>query len=452
MTTKRSLLATAILSHAFFGPDDDKFDMDSQLDKDNSKAVLTLEDETKDDDKDDKKQDPPPPKKTEKKSSKADTKSEFDLKLEEADKKKDDNEGDDEEDDDDEDDEDKLDNKKQREEKKKNSKEESTKILRKERDDAREALKKYGNLTPELAQEFSAFLDSRFKDKITSPDEIKGEFLLVTEKDDTITKLQNDIAEKDRLLADIDIRMSPEFKKDYADPYNEAGNNLFLEIANLNGQGQAIGMQSTQAFFDFLIKTPDLDGVKVKQQFAKFAADFEKETGEKYTAPPLGAVMTSLRIRKEKEAAFNKAYGTWGETKKQSLTKRQAEEEQMMKDATARNERMRRSQAQDAMRKYDRKEIEGFMDEETFVKSFNEEYKFVEGFMKDPTKTPTFEDLMIRGWKARNFDNLLKEFKELKAFKDEHDKQEMSGSRGGGGDPKKRQKDDDDWDDGRLDR
>lgn len=444
MTTKTVLLATAIASHCFYGPDDDKFDMDSQLDK--GGGGLTL--------------DEPPPKKEvddekkKKEKPKEDSKSEFDLKLEDDDKKqKKEPKKEDSLDLDEDEDEDRLNNEKEEKERKKNSKEESNKVLRKERDEAREAIKKFGNLTPELAQEFSAFLDSRFKDKLPSPEEIKGEFLIVTEKDDRITKLESDLAEKDRLLADIDIRMSPDFRRDYADPYTEAGNNLFLEIANLNGEGKAIGMQATQAFYDFLTKTPDLDGIKVKQQFAKLASDFEKETGEKYTAPPLAAVMTSLRLRKEKEAAFNKAYGSWSQTKQESLTKRQKEEEADQKDAVARNERMRRSQAQDAMRNFDRKEIEGFMDDEKFVKSFNDEYKYIEDFMKNPEKTPTFKELMVRGWKARNFDGLLKEYKELKAFKDEHDKKEMSGSRGGSGSPKKTDKDDnDDWADGKLDR
>lgn len=442
MRTRPAILATAILAHNFYGDEDDKFDMDSQLDKGN-RGNIALED-APDEPKDKPKKEAK--KEAKKEEVKEEVKSDFDLRLEDSDDNKDKEVEEEEEDD-------KLNNQKEEEKRKKNSKEESNKILRKERDEAREALKKFGNLTPELAQEFSAFLDSRFKDKIPSPEEIKGEFLIVTEKDDKITKLENDLAERDRLLADIDIRMSPEFKKDYADPYTEAGNNLFLEIANLNSEGKAIGLQSTQAFFDYLIKTENLDGVKVKQEFAKFATAFEKETGEKYTAPPLSAVMTSLRIRKEREAAFNKAYGTWNETKKESLTKKQIEEEKKRQDEVARNERMRRSQAQDAMRGFDRKEIEGFMDDESFVKTFNDEYKYVEDFMKNPEKTPTFKELMVRGWKARSFDALLKEYKDLKAFKDEHDKKEMSGSRGGGGNPKKVTKDDDDdWADGKLDR
>lgn len=430
MKTRAAITASAYRTYLFYGPDDDKYDFDKQLGSEEEST------ETKEDTNDD-----PPKQKKEK--------DKFELMLEDH---PDEEEEEEKEEEEEEKQEEEEEEKEEEEEdpKKKNTKEESNKILRKQRDELQEKLKAYGDVTPELASAFNEFLQERFKDSIPTADELKGEFLLVADKDAEIERLKTEIQEKDNQLSDIDIRMSPEFKKKYTDPYAQAGEALFLEISNLSQtDGKALAPAETQAFYDKLLKMEKLDGVAVKQELTRFAAEFKRQTGEDYISPPVSAVMTSLRQLHERRSAMNEAYSNWGQTKSKAIADRQKEQEQQEKDIRARNERLRKKQAQDAMRSFDRSQLDGFVDDDKFVSTFNKEFQYVESFMKDPTKTPAFSELITRGWKARMFDELLEDWKKLKRAEEEAGKKKKNGSRGGGGDTKN-EEEEEDWSGGRL--
>lgn len=447
-TTRQVLMSVSLRVSRFHGPD--QFDIDDMLDDPKPPASEDKDDKDDKDDKNKQRQQRPKDEDDKENKGKDDKdkdkkKSEFELNLEDAGDHDDDEEEEEEEEEENEDEKDKGKDK----DKNKNDEKTSNGILKKRALDAEKKLEEFGSLTPALAKEFDAFMQTRFNGQIPTEEELRGELALLADKDAEIQRLNDEIATKDQKLSDIDIRNSPEFQKQYAEPYNVAAEGLFLEIANLDSSGKALAMTETNAFFEGLLKLEKLDGVIVKQELTKFAANFERLTGEAYKAPSVAAVMTALRQAREARTTMQDAYTNWSTKKSQAITQRQKDEEENIKQTAARNERVRKSQALEAMRGYDRSELEGFMDDDAFTKSYNEEYQFVESVMKDATKAPPFKELMIRGFKARAFDALLKEFKELKKFKDEHDKKKKNGSRGGGGSDADDK--DDSWDDGKLD-
>lgn len=425
MTTRHAIAATALKVHRFFGPPGDPFEFDDQV---SSKSSFETPGEKKED----------KPKEDKPKADKPKGTPVLTLKDDKPkeDKPPEEDEEEEEEEEEEEHEPDPLDEKKKQEEEKQKKKEESIKNLREQRDAARKEREAFGNLTPELAKEVTTFLEERFKDKIPSPEELRGELLLVADKDKKLSELEAALTERDAKLADIDIRTSPEFKKSYSDPYQNAKETLFLEIAQLDGNGKALAHDLTSRFWNDMLQQEKADGVAIKQALAKFARDFKTETGEDYQMPSVSNLVTSLRGAIEKRDALNEAYKGWGEKKAQTVVERQRQEERDRADILARNERTRRAQAQDALRSYDRTQVEGIFTDEDVAASWNEEYQFLEGIMKDPTNSPPFKELVERGWKARNFDKVAKELKELKAWKAEQDKKRSSKSRGGGGDPR----------------
>jgi hypothetical protein len=376
---------------------------------------------------------------------------EFDLILNEDEDEDDENEGNEEEEEEDDKDKDKDKDKKDDD---KNDKETSNKVLRKQRDEARKELEKYKKLDPKVADAMVAFLDEKFEGKIPTPEELAGELLIMKDRETEIATLKEKIDTQNKAIRDLDIRSSPEFKEQYIDPYNEVGQNLFTEIAHYDGDGKPIAPNSTAQFHNWLLKnSKELDGPKVKQALAQFAANYKKETGgEEYSAPSVTAVMSALRELNSKRDKMNTAYDNWEKERGESISRRQQEQEKAQKDNTERAKRLRKTQAQEAMSDdIDYTELVKlglFKDKSEYVGKFNEQFKFTEGIFQDPGSAPTYRELMVRNFKAGHYDDLMKAYKELKTWKDKHDADDP-GSRGGGGDHEAKD-DDEDWSDGKL--
>lgn len=345
-------------------------------------------------------------------------------------------------------------NKDKDKDKDKNDKEASNAVLRKQRDEARELAKKYGNLDPEVANAMNEYITSRFGDNIPSIDEIRGEFQLLAEKDNEIQTLRGRLEEQGKSIRDLDIRMSPDFKNEFIEPYNTAVTNLQVEVSQIDDDGKVLAPQSTASFHKWLLDNKkEIDPMKMKAALATHAKNFKAETGMDYVAPSVSTMMSAIGSVNTKSQKMGEAYDTWEKTKNESATKAQKEREKIQKENSEGAKRIRKAEATKAMSSYNYDELIDLgliKDKNEYTKIFSDEFRKTESIFEDPSSAPSYADLTIRGFKASHYDSLLSSYKKLKEFKDAYDAEQKGESRGGGGEIEIEDDKEDDWDGGRL--
>lgn len=307
--------------------------------------------------------------------------------------------------------------------------EESLAALRKQRDAADTSLKvfkeTFGDNPPQLIKPLFDYVTEISNGPITESTvtDFLAEHKSLKEDNDRLVKR---LQEKEKIVNEVDIRYSDEFKNDFDLPYKEAAQTLFLEFANLDGE-TVLAPSATKKFNDFLLAKPDSTALEVKSQLNTFVKEFREESGEDPIVPGVSALMESLRGFRDKAVKLNQAYTNWSETKKQrqtdKLTQSQAQKEEQDKTLS----KQRKELAAKAYRDFDLDSIP-FVDEkevETFVR---EEYQLGEDIRDG--KVPPYDEFVKRGIKTRLWDKYSKQLAELIDFKEKYDKSERSGLEG----------------------
>jgi hypothetical protein len=328
----------------------------------------------------------------------------------------------------------------------KNDKDTSNKVLRQQRDEARNIAKKYGNLDPDVAVAMNEYITARFGDQIPSAEEIRGEFLLLADKDKEIDRYKTQVEDQSKAIRELDIRMSPEFKSDFIDPYNSAVTNLQVEFVNLDGDGKVLAPQASASFQKWLLDNKSkMDAMQMKAALSQFSKAFKQEAGMDYQPPAINTMMTAIGAVNSKSDKMNQAYENWETQKKESTTKAQQEREQSRAKEIEAAKRVRKQKATEAMSSYDYQkliELGVIEDKSEYTKIFSREFQATESIFANPESAPTYDELIVRNFKAGHYDALLEKYEKLKKFKDDYDAESKGESKGGGGDT-----DDDDEDD-----
>lgn len=321
--------------------------------------------------------------------------------------------------------------------------------LRKQRDEAITRLQSFeeaaGDLDPDLIKSVREFIDeNKDDDDLPTPDTIKSILQEAKESKDTIKELQEKLEEKDKRVQDLDIRSSEAFQNEYLRPLQEASSDLQVEIANVDPKGEVIAPEATKNFHASLMKEKDMDSMKMQKHLAKFASDFEKESGQKYEKPSTSAAMSAFRSFQKANKSANEAYSSWNEKKKESQTKLEQERAKQQEFQIKQDKQKRRAAAISGLRNFDLDLVDGVFDKNRLEKTFQAAFKRQEKMFEDPEQVPSYEDLMKSQVKADLFDDAMKELQELRKFKEEHEDEELDKAKDRGS-SKKTNKKESDW-------
>lgn len=239
---------------------------------------------------------------------------------------------------------------------------------------------------------------------------------------DRIAELETKLNEKEKVINEVDIRYSEEFKNNFDLPYKAAAQELFLEFANVQGD-QIIAPNATKAFNEFLLAKPDANGVEVKGELAKFVKAYRDESGEDPIVPSVTNIMNALRGFKDKAVKLQEAYNNWSETKKQTAAKRMAADQASSEATNKALAAKRKELAGKAFREFNLDDTP-FIEEADIEVLVREEYKFGEDIRNGVV--PEYDEFIKRGVEARLWRKYAKELNELRDFKELHEKGERN--------------------------
>ena len=223
-------------------------------------------------------------------------------------------------------------------------KEESIATLRKQRDEYKSKLEEYENseininslkpIVEYLQENNEGVIDEETVEAIVT--EIKS-------KDDEIKQLKDDLAERDKKIAEIDIRYSDDFKSTYEKPYLDAAQSLLVEFATVTKDKKIIAPNATKKLHNALMDgAGELAAVDVKALLLEFKKEYEEESGEEANLPTVSSLMKSLREFGSAKATMKDAYENWS-TKKEENSKKTAAEKQREQEEYAKASKRERT-------------------------------------------------------------------------------------------------------------
>ncbi len=307
---------------------------------------------------------------------------------------------------------------------------ESIATLRKQRDEERAKNEKFtsifGDHSPETIKPILDLLIERADGPITPEfvNEVLEDYRISKNK---IEDLGKELTEKEKKVLELDIRYSDDFKNNFERPYQEAMQSLFLEFAQVDGE-KVIGPKATASFNEFLTKTEDLDGLKIKQALNKFAREYKEETGESPILPSITDLTKAVRNFNSKREELHDAYTNWKVKKKEVEEKRLAESETQTEQQKKALRRQRVEYASKAYREFDLDSLP-FVDEKDIEVMFREEFELGEN-VREGKDVPEYDKLIQRGVKSRLWDKYAQELADLRQFKEKVEKGERSGLSG----------------------
>lgn len=320
----------------------------------------------------------------------------------------------------------------QREEKKpavKATPDQSIAALRKQRDELAERNKGFtelfGENPPQVIKPIYELVSELSEGPITE-NSVKSFIEEHKTAKDRIAELEAKLGEKEKVITEVDIRYSDEFKNNFDLPYKAAAQELFLEFANIQGE-ETIAPHATKAFNDFLLSKPDANGVEVKGKLAEFVRAYKEESGEDPIVPSITSIMNALRGFKDKAIKLQDAYNNWSVKKKETVEKKMADQ-QIQNEATNKALAAKRKDlAGKAFREFN-------LDDTPFIETseieffVREEYQFGEDIRDG--KVPEYDEFIKRGVEARlwkKYGKRLTELLELEQSVEKGERNDLTG-------------------------
>ena len=315
-----------------------------------------------------------------------------------------------------------------RDEKKKPTKEESIATLRKQRDDALEVGKVFtevfGEHKPSAIKPLLDFVLEEADGPITE-EYVIGKIQEFKELKTVSSKYIEQLEEKERKIAELDVRESKEFEENFKKPYKEAHDSLFLEFATIGPDKKVIAPEATKAFQKFLTELKDPSGIEVKSALMEFAKEFKKESGEDPTLPSVTHLMDSLRTFNKVRHDMHNAYVNWKTTKEEAKKKKESETQILTEAQQRANKKKRVDLASKAFREFDLEDI-SFVTEKEAEELFKEEYQFSEKIYTGED-VPEYDSLLQRGVKSRLWDKYKDKLVSLLKLEEEIEEGERNG-------------------------
>lgn len=312
------------------------------------------------------------------------------------------------------------------------TKEDNIAALRKGRDEAVSNLKSFKDLFGEAGPELIKPVFEMIMETVGGPltnDSVAEIITQFKESKKKIEDLELALAENDKMVTDIDVRYSSEFKEKFEKPYNEAINGLFADFANTSN-GNVLAPSATKSFHEFLTSDPNLNHLQVKEALQVFIKSYKAEIGEDPLVPSMTSLMTSLRTFNTNRIKMKDAYDNWKEVKQKTLQESTLQQQELAESHKKSSKKTRVQFATKAWNSFNVSELEGVSTEQEIQDLFKDEFNTNEDLFEGKN-VPTWDDHLKKGVSARLWEKHKAEFIELKQWKSEQEDQErnsLSGS------------------------
>ncbi len=308
---------------------------------------------------------------------------------------------------------------------------ESIAILRKQRDEERDKNKifseAFGEHKPQVIKPLIDLV-SEFAEGPITEESVTNILFEFKESKNKINELETQIQQQEAIISKLDVEHSSDFAKKYKEPYKAAHDALFLEYATVAGDKTIIAPRATEALHKLLVSDTEISGIDVKLALSQFAKAYKAESGEDPQLPSMNSLMNSLRSFKSSRDSMQDAYTNWKDKKQEDEKSLQANQQIQTEAQKRASKKLRVDLVSKAFREFDLDPIP-FIDEKEAESLFKEEYTYGEGIFNG-TETPTYDNVMQRGVKARLWDKYSSRLKELIDLEESVAKGERNGLTG----------------------
>lgn len=294
--------------------------------------------------------------------------------------------------------------------------EESAAELRRQRDEARQALAEKEEQLAKANQAGTIFDEVKKlikKDEVT-PDDLKQIF-----DDYDFTKrekeaLEKNLKETQAKLRDYDINSSPEFIESYVKPIEMAVESLKAEILPIIGNEPMPVPNGAEDELEKLVASGNINPTSVKVALMKIKQAYV-DADIDYEMPSVKNVTSYLLDIAKGVAEKNKAYEEW-ETLKEEKKREQEESQKQRQGITqVKSRQERRKIAQEFLNRFVQNEDFDYLAEmhgaEEVMSAIADQHSFLTDVMDDPSKAPTYDGLLEAFAKAKLFDRMIEEKK-----------------------------------------
>jgi hypothetical protein len=294
--------------------------------------------------------------------------------------------------------------------------EESAAELRRQRDEARQALAEKEEQLAKANQAGTIFDEVKKlikKDEVT-PDDLKQIF-----DDYDFTKrekeaLEKNLKETQAKLRDYDINSSPEFIESYVKPIEMAVESLKAEILPIIGNEPMPVPNGAENELEKLVASGNINPTSVKVALMKIKQAYV-DADIDYEMPSVKNVTSYLLDIAKGVADKNKAYEEW-ETLKEEKKREQEESQKQRQGITqVKSRQERRKIAQEFLNRFVQNEDFDYLAEmhgaEDVMSAIADQHSFLTDVMDDPSKAPTYDGLLEAFAKAKLFDRMIEEKK-----------------------------------------
>lgn len=295
--------------------------------------------------------------------------------------------------------------------------EESASILRKQRDEARQALKEKEEALEKASAQGNIFDEVKKlinKDDVT-PDDLKQIFndYEFTKKEKTA--LEESLKNANQRLREYDINTSQEFQESFVKPIQLAADALTAEVCPIQGDEFIPVPASAQGALKDLLESGNITPATVKIALNKIKAAYEREDID-YEMPNVRNVTEHLLAISKGVAAKEQAVADW-ETERDAKKKEQQDNTNHKNSILkVKSRQERKNIAQEFLNGFVNRDDFEYLAEDYGFEAVAQEvigqHSYLTDIIEDPQKAPTYDKLLEAYTKASLFDKMIEQKKQ----------------------------------------
>lgn len=258
------------------------------------------------------------------------------------------------------------------------------------------------------------------------------------ERKKKLGEIDSKLQEKELKLREIEITQSEDWIENYQRPIIDAKDSLFATVANLDGKGNVKHQKMINHLSESLLKVDEKTGkpynhTQIKSILTKFAAEYEKETGEEYEIPHIEDVKKSVDTFISRYISAHNAKTNWEQEKEQKFKANIVKQSEEQKRKTTEELKAREVLVNNFINDYDYKKYEEVIGKDDLIIEFKNQHKIISDASVDPSKqTRNYNDFVELAAKGTLFDKVSEELKNVKLELQKEKEKTRSGLPGGG--------------------
>jgi hypothetical protein len=295
--------------------------------------------------------------------------------------------------------------------------EESASILRKQRDEARQALKEKEEALEKASAQGNIFDEVK---KLINKDDVTPEDLKQIFSDYEFTKkekaaLEGSLKTAQDRLREYDINTSEEFQENFVKPIQLAADALTAEVCPISGDEFIPVPASAQGALKSLLESGNITPATVKIALNKIKAAYENEDID-YEMPNVRNVTEHLLAISKGVAAKDQAVADW-ETERDAKKKEQQDNTNHKNSILkVKSRQERKNIAQEFLNGFVNRDDFEYLAEDYGFEAVAQEvigqHSYLTDIIEDPQKAPTYDKLLEAYTKASLFDKMIEQKKQ----------------------------------------